>query len=328
MVLILTRRDVEKVLTMREAIDAVEDGFRELAEGGVQMPPRQLMTEPERHGWVGVMPAYAKKMKALATKIVTVYPENPSKHMLPTTMATIVLNDPETGRPLAVMDGGYITAVRTGAVGGVAAKYLARVDVETAGVFGAGVQARAQLEALLQVRSIKEVYVYDVVHEAAVRYADEMSERLGVEVRAVERPEEAVKGCGVIVTASTSKTPVFKGEWLEPGTHINGIGAHTADRRELDTYAVKRAKVIVDLKAAAEKEYGDILIPVAEGAITFDHIYCELGDIVSGRVRGRVDEVEITFFKSGGLAIQDAAAALLTYKRARNEGVGLDVGLI
>ncbi len=311
---------------MKEAIAVVEAGFRELAEGGVQMPPRQIMTEPERSGWIAIMPAYIRRMKALATKVVTVYPENPGIN-LPTTMATVILNDPETGRPLAVMDAGLLTAVRTGAVGGVAAKHLARSGSHTVGVFGAGVQARAQLEALCEVRSIDEVYNYDVVPEASNRFAEDISRRLGVKVTVAERPEQAVKGCDIIVTASTSKTPVFEGGWLEQGVHINGVGSHMADRREIDTEAVRRSKVVVDLREAAEKEYGEILIPVAEGVITLDHIYGELGEIVAGRKKGRMDSQEITFFKSGGLAIQDAAAAHLAYVKALEAGVGSNIDI-
>ncbi len=326
MVLILDRNDVQKVLTMKEAITVVEEGFHELAEGRVQMPPRQLMTEPERNGWIAVMPAYIKKTKALATKVVTVFTENP-KINLPTTIATILLNDPETGRPLAIMDAGYLTAIRTGAVGGVAAKHLARSEAHTAGIFGAGFQARAQLEALCEVRAIDEVYVYDVMSEASEKYAEDMSPKLGINVTSVEKPERAVKGCGIIVTASTSTKPVFHGSWLEPGTHITGIGSHMASTRELDTEAVRRSKVIVDLREAAEKEYGEILIPVSEGSLTLDHIYGELGEIITGRKQGRKDDQEITLFKSGGLAIQDTAAAHLAYSKALNAGIGTEIKL-
>ncbi len=326
MVLVLNSSDIQRVLTMKEVIDVVEKGFVELAEGRVQMPPRQLMIEPEKKGWVAVMSSYIKKLRALSTKVVTVYPENPNVN-LPTTMATILLNDPETGIPLSVMDAGYLTALRTGAVGGVAAKYLARLDACTAGIFGAGVQARAQLESLCQVRAISEAYVCDVIHNTADRFAKDMHRKLGIKVVSVDRPEMAVKGCDIIVTASTSRTPVFEGRWLEPGTHINGIGSHMASTRELDTEAVKRSKVIVDLKKAAEREYGEILIPISEGAFTLEQLYGELGDIITGRKKGRTNNKEITFFKSGGLAIQDTAAAYLAYKNACKSGIGVEIKL-
>ncbi len=317
---------MQHLLTMRDAIPAVEEAFRQLAEGQAQMPPRQIMTEPERSGWIAVMPAYIKKTKALATKVVTVYTENPTLQ-LPTTIATIILNDPETGRPLAVMDGGYLTAIRTGAVGGVAAKCLARSDAQTVGIFGAGIQARAQLEALCEVRRIKEALVYDLVPGAAERYAEDMSSKLGIQVFAAKTSKAAVKGRDIIVTASTAKTPVFKGSWLEPGTHITGVGAHMASTREIDTEAVKRSKFIVDLREAAEKEYGELLIPLQEKEITLDIICGELGEIVSGRKKGRVNSLEITLFKSGGLAVQDAAVARLAYDKALDAGIGVTINL-
>ncbi|MCL4435103.1 MAG: ornithine cyclodeaminase family protein [Thaumarchaeota archaeon] len=326
MVLILQGQEIQQILKMRDTVPAVEEAFRQLGEGQVQMPPRQLMLEPERGGWIAVMPAYIKKTKALATKVVTVYPENPTVK-LPTTMATIVLNDPDTGQLLAVMDGAYITAVRTGAVGGVAAKYLARSDAQTVGIFGAGIQARSQLEALCEVRHIKDALVYDLVPEAAEKYAEDMSIKLGIKVSAAKTSKEAVTDRDIIVTASTAKTPVFKGSWLEPGTHITGVGAHMASTREIDTEAVKRSKVVVDLREAAEKECGELLIPLQEKEITLDIIYGELGEIVSGKKKGRVNPREITLFKSAGLAIQDAAAARLAYDKAVKAGVGVHVDL-
>jgi alanine dehydrogenase len=311
---------------MRDTIPAVEEAFRQLADGHAQMPTRQIMTEPERGGWIAVMPAYIKKTRALATKVVTVYTENP-KLGLPTTMATIILNDPETGSPLAVIDGGYLTAVRTGAIGGVAAKYLARSNAQTVSVFGAGIQARAQLEALCEVRHITDVMVYDLVPGAAQQYAEDMSSRLGVNVSAAKTSKEAVTGRDIIVTASTSKTPVFKCSWLEPGVHITGVGAHIASTREIDTETVMSSKFVVDLREAAEKEYGELLIPIQEKAVTFDIIYGDLAEIVSGRKKGRTNSQEITLFKSGGLAIQDAAAARLAYDKAVESGIGVKIDL-
>lgn len=322
----LSGKDIQHLLTVRDAIPAVEEAFRQLAEGQAQMPPRQIMTEPERSGWIAVMPAYIKKTKALATKIVTVYTENPVLH-LPTTMATIILNDPETGRPLAVMDGSYLTAVRTGAAGGVAAKYLARSDAQTVGIFGAGIQARAQLEALCEVRPIKEASVYDLIPGAAEKYAENMSTKLGIKVSAAETSRDAVKGRDVIITASTAKTPVFKGSWLELGTHITGVGAHIASTREIDTETLKRSKFVVDLREAAEKEYGELLIPLQEKSVTPSIIYGELGEIVSGQKKGRTNPQEITLFKSGGLAIQDTATARLAYNKAVETGIGVNIDL-
>ena len=217
--------------------------------------------------------------------------------------------------------------MRTGAVSGVASKYLARKDSKVVGVFGAGVQARTQLMAICEVRPIEEARVYDVIGSAAKRYAEEMSKQLGIDVKPVDNPIKAVKGCDIIVTATTSKTPVFKGDWVENGTHINGIGSHTPTTRELDSTIIKRAKVVVDSYEACLREAGDILIPINEGIITKDHIYAELSEIVTGKKPGRVNDEEITVFKSVGLAIQDASTALKAYQLALKKGVGKKVEL-
>src|SRR3989304_10448803 len=325
MVLILTQKDLHGILSMREAIDALETGFIELAEGKVQMPNRQIMNNVSRDGWIGVMSAYVKN-RVISTKIVTVYPDN-HKLNLPTTMATIILNDSETGMPLAVMDAAYLTSVRTGALGGIAVRHLARKDARTVGIFGSGVQARAQLEAISEVMNIDLVYIFDLLPEASKKFAEEMSKKLSIKVVSVEKTDLAVINSDVIVTASTSRIPVFDGSVVKPGTHINAIGSHTSDRREVDTETVMKSKFVVDLKDIAIKEYGEIIIPVSEGAITSDHIYGDLGEILTGRKKGRVSSKEITLFKSGGLAIQDAVTANLAYKKAIEHGLGISIKL-
>lgn len=325
MVLIISQRDLQQILSMREAIDAIETGFIELAEGNVQMPNRQIMNNISRNGWIGVMSAYVKN-RIIATKIVTVYPDNP-KLNLPTTMATIILNDSETGMPLAVMDASYLTSVRTGALGGLAVRYLARKDARTVGIFGSGVQARAQLEAISEVMNIDLVYIFDLLPEASKRFAEEMSKKLSIKVVSVRKTDLAVINSDVIVTATTSKIPVFDGSLVKPGTHINAIGSHMSDMREIDTETVAKSKFIVDLKDVAIKEYGELIIPISEGVITSDHIYGDLGEIVTGKKKGRVSSQEITLFKSGGLAIQDAVTANLAYKKALEHGLGISIKL-
>ena len=228
MPLLLTRKDVETVLTMRDAIAAVEEGFRQLALGNVIMPQRTAIRIPEYHGLHLGMPAYVGRGGggaeegggALALKVVTVYHDNPSQYNLPTTIGTLLLNDPRTGALVAIMDAGFLTAMRTGAASGVATKYLAREDACSVGVFGAGVQARTQLMAVCEVRPIEKAVVHDPVEEARKKYAAEMSERLSVPVEPTDDPRVCVEtGNGaVIVAASASKTPVFEGAWLVPGT--------------------------------------------------------------------------------------------------------------
>lgn len=324
MPLLLTRKDVQSVLTMDEAIAAVEEGFRQLALGRVVMPQRTVIPIPDHHGIHLGMPAYVgggDDGGSLALKVVTVYHDNPLKYGLPTTIGTLLLNDPRTGALIAIMDAGFMTAMRTGAASGVATKYLARDDARSVGVFGAGVQARAQLMAVCAVRNIECATVYDVNAELRATYAVEMSRQLSLPVEAVDDPRVCVRN-DVIVAASSSGTPVFEGAWLEPGTHINGIGSHTPGTREIDTETVRRAKVVPDLVSACLAEAGDLIIPLQEGAITQDRFHASLGEVVAGLKPGRESAEEITFFKSVGLAVQDAVTASRVYQLAQAAGVG------
>jgi ornithine cyclodeaminase/alanine dehydrogenase len=327
MVLILTRTDLEKVLTMREVMKVVENAFAQLAKGMVKMPLRTIIDIDKHKGFVFYMPAYLEASDALALKIVSLYEENLEKYGLPTILATIQLSDPKTGTPLALMEGGYITAMRTGGASGVATKYLARENSRVVGIVGAGVQARTQLWAIYEARDVEKAFVYDAVPGRARGYAEEMSERLGVNIVPVGSAEKAVREADILITATTAKEPVLNGNWLQPGTHINAIGWMGRDARELDSNTVKGAKLVVDCKEAVLAESGDILIPIREGVITKDHIYAELGEIVIGRKAGRVSDDEITLWKSVGLAIQDAATAKLAYEKAQEMSVGREIKL-
>jgi len=327
MPLLLTRKDVEQVLSMKDAITAVEEGFRQLALGNVIMPQRTAIRIAEHHGIHLGMPAYvggAGEGGSLALKVVTVYPENQAKFGLPTTIGTLLLNDPRSGALVAIMDAGFLTAMRTGAVSGVATKYLAREDARTVGIFGAGVQARTQLMAMCEVRPIERALVCDPWTEGRDRFAAEMSEQLSIPVEPTGDPRACVDN-DIVVAASSSGHPVFEGGWLAPGTHINGIGSHAPNTRELDTVAIQRSKLVPDLAAACLVEAGDLIIPIQEGAITEDHIHASLGEVVAGLKPGRESDEEITLFKSVGLAVQDAATAAQVYKLARAAGVGAEV---
>ena len=326
MTLILSLDDVTSVLTMPACIDAVEEAFRQYSLGNVVQPTRPTIRIPAHRALINAMPAYIGGVEALGVKWVGGYLGNPEQG-LPVVQALIILNDGTNMVPLAVMNGTYITAVRTGAAAGVATRYLAREDASTAGIIGAGVQAKTQLEAVAAVRSIRTAKVFDVFPEAAARYATEMSQRLGIQVSVAATAEEAVRGMDVVCTASTSKTPVVLGEWLKPGAHVNGIGSHSTDARELDTAVIVRSKVVVDTLDAAMAEAGDILMPIAEGAITADHIWGELGDVITGKRPGRTSPAEITLFKSQGLAIQDVATANLVYLAAKARGIGVEVAI-
>jgi len=325
MVLLLTRDDVMSVLDMAACMDVVEQAFAELARGTAVLPLRINITPPD--GLALYMPAYLKEMGALACKVVTVYKKNPEKFGIPTTIGKVLLQNPETGEVMCVMDGGYLTAVRTGAASGVATKFMARKKGEmTAGIFGAGVQAKMQLWAVTVARKISEAVVFDVSGEAADKFVVEMGEKLGLNIAKASSPEE-VLAADIICTATSSPTPIFDGKLVREGTHINGIGSHTPRARELDTEIIRRSKLVGDSREACFKEAGDIMIPVAEGAIDEGHFYAELGEVIAGGKAGRDTDKEITLFKSNGLAIQDAATAKLVYDKAVASSTGTEVEL-
>jgi alanine dehydrogenase len=327
MVLLLSKSPVNSILSMAESIGAVEDAFREFALGTATMPTRLGLSIPEKQGWLGVMPAYLAHAGSLTTKVVTVYQNNATRHGIPNVLAAVILNNVETGRVEAIMEGSQITAMRTGAVSGVATKYLARTNAKRLGIFGAGVQARRQFQAVREVREIRSVSVYDTRKEMTRDFIAEITARADVKVSVASTPEEVVRDSDIIVTATTSATPVFNGRNIKPGTHINAIGAFTPSTREVDSETVSTSKIVVDSLDAALAEGGDIIIPLKEGVIRREDVWAELGEIVTGKKPGRTSEEEKTLFKSVGLGIQDAAVALVVFKKASSLGVGTQFDL-
>jgi len=313
---------------MKEVIEAVELAFKEKGLGRVQMPPKPYIFYSKYNGDLRVMPSYLEELEISAVKVVNVHPDNPVKYKLPTVMATIILVDPKNGAPIAIMGGTWITAMRTGAAGGVAAKYLARPDSRVIGIIGAGVQARTQLMALKEVlEEIEEVRVTDIVKAARERYAREMGEKLGLDVKAVDNAKKAVEGADIVVTVTPSREPIVKSEWIRPGVHINAIGADAPGKEELDPELLKRAKIVVDdLEQASHS--GEINVPLAKGIITKEDIWAELGDVVAGLKPGRTSPDDITIFDSTGLAIQDAVTAALAYKKALEKGIGQFIEIV
>lgn len=323
MTLILNRANVISLLDMKDCMNAVEKAFAELANKTCILPLRNSILTP--NGLALYMPAYLKESQALACKVVTVYKNNPAKHNLPTTIGKVLLQDPETGDVTCIMDGGYLTAVRTGAASGIATKYLARDDKNmVAGIFGAGVQAKMQLWAVCVARNISKAFVYDLNESAALKFIEEMQKKLNIEIILAKDADQVLEA-DIICTATSAANPLFDGNKVKAGTHINGIGSHTPNARELDTIIIKKSKFIGDSKEACFNEAGDILLPIKEGAITESHFYAELGEIITGKKKGRENNNEITLFKSNGLAIQDTATAKLIYDKAVEAGIGVNV---
>lgn len=316
-ILWLSEDDVRSVLTMEEAIPAVEAAFAEHGMGNVQMPPKSYLYY--EHGDLRTMPAYIKKLEATGVKIVNSHPGNPEKGM-PSVMAVVILNSVETGAPLALMGGTYLTAVRTGAAGGIAAKYLARQGSRAVGIIGAGAQARTQIMALAKIFDLEVVRVLDKSQERVKSFLSDVRCFLDCDCVPVSDGRDACD-CDILVTATPSREPVVLADWVREGTHINAIGADAPGKQELDPRLLRRAKVVVDDLAQAIHS-GEVNVPISRGEYSSDEIHAQLGEIVAGKMPGREDDREITIFDSTGLAIQDLAVASLVYRKAGELNIG------
>ena len=323
MTLYLTQDEVKDVLDMKSTLEAVENGFREMGNDNIEMPPRVYLHFEK--GVLIAMPAYMPGLDAAGTKIVTVHPNNKKDHGLPAVIARIILNSPENGVPLAIMDGTYITALRTGAAGAVGIKYLSKEDSEVAGVCGTGVQGRSQVLGLMEVRpNIKKVKVFDIIPEAMEKFAKEMNEMFPkVKFVTAKSAKEAAEGSDIVITCTPSPKAFIDGAWLKPGCHVSAIGADTGAKRELMTSVIEKCdKHVVDFIPQAFV-VGDFKIPKEEGVITEEDIYAEMGEIVAGKKKGRESPDEVTMFKATGLAIQDVGTASKVYDLAKTKSVGI-----
>lgn len=326
MPIILSRKDLREILSMAEVIDAVEAGFREYKTGRCVIPVRMPVEIARAEGVFLFMPAYMEGQNAFGTKIISVFPRNPARG-LSTLQSVYLLNDPETGQVLSLMDGVLLTAMRTGAASAVATKYLARKDARVLGVIGAGAQAPFQAEAVCSVLNIEKVLAYDTHPERLRGFSSILSEGIGKPVEVGTSAEEVVSQSDVLVTATTSREPVFDGSSAAQGIHINAVGAFTPEMREVDSTVIGRALVVVDTYEGAMAEAGDLLIPMKEGTFTKEKIHADLGEIVTGKRPGRSEDWQITLFKSVGHAMEDLVTARLAYLRAKERGVGQEFSL-
>ncbi|MCH1571861.1 MAG: ornithine cyclodeaminase family protein [Longimicrobiales bacterium] len=318
---ILSEADVRAAIDMPAAIDSMREAFSTLSAGDATVPVR-LGLETE-YGVSLFMPAYMKPSGQAGAKVVSVNPGNADMD-LPVIHAVVLVLDPVTGRALALMDGTWLTALRTGAIGGLAADLLAREEASVVALFGAGVQARTQLEAVRCVRDIREVRIVSPSGSSADQLASELE---GVAARRVDDPNDAIAGADIVIGATSSSTPVFDGQRVEPGTHVTGVGSFTTEMREVDTELIIRARVVVDQRDAIMEEAGDIVGPIRDGAVDESVMAAEIGEILLGQAEGRRDADEITFFKSVGNAVQDLAVAARVLEVAERDGLGVVVDL-
>ncbi len=317
---ILSAADVREALPMCKAIDGMRHAYGQLSADKAIAPPRQHISSDK--GVTLIMPAYLPDSGEFGIKVVSVYDENP-KINLPRITATVLVLDPATGVPKAFMDGTSITAIRTGAGGGLAADLLSRQDAKSVGLFGAGVQARAQLQAVMVVRDIESVNLISRTSSSAQHLASEISQwENPPKVNLVSTPQEVVMDADIVICATTSATPLFDGNDLKVGTHITAVGTFVPEKREVDTRTIRRAnRIVVDSREACLEEAGDLIIPNVEAD-------AEIGEIVNGDKPSRQSDDEITFFKSVGVAVQDAVAASLVLIEAEAKGLGTLINTI
>ncbi len=325
---VLSKQDVQRAVPMREAIEIVKGAFAQLSAGKAVVPLRTQLAVDRHEGVTLFMPAYLSESDDLGVKIVSVFPGN-LEMGLPTIFALVVIVEASTGRPVAVMDGTYLTALRTGAASGAATDLLARKEARVAAIFGAGAQGRTQLLAVCEVRDIERAWVYDANLQAAESYAKEIGGkgRVPADLKVASSPGEAAREADVICTATTSKTPVFADGDLKQGVHINAVGSFTAEMEEIPEQTVGRARIVVGSREGCLAETGDLIIPIRKGLITEDDIYAELGEIAAGIRPGRESAGEITLFKSVGNAVQDVSVAKRVMEAAQRLGLGVEVEL-
>ena len=326
---VLTRRDVEELLDLDELIDALAEAMSDVSSGGASLPPRVAAFVPSVEGMLAAMPGYLPSIGILETKLVSVFPHN-EQHGIPSHQAVIVAFDPQTGTPEALMDGTYITATRTAAASALSTRLLARRDASVLTVIGTGVQARAHIQAIPRVRRISEIRIAGRNPEKISHLVKSVDPEVDASVREMPSVQEAVEGADIVSATTHSSSPVISREWLSSGVHVTSVGVNR-DGPEIDAATVADALVVVESREAALAPFPsgatDLTRPIEEGIITPDHIHAELGELVTGARPGRTSDDQITLYKSVGIAAEDAAAAALVLKAARDKDAGIEFDL-
>ena len=325
-VLIINQSEVRQLLPMAECMEVMAEALKALARGEAILPLRPVLWLPEKYGALGMMPSYLGDIKAIGLKVVSVFPHNHGTEY-DSHQGAVLVFETVHGQLLSIMDSSSITAIRTAAVSGVATRLLGREDAHTLAILGSGVQAKTHLEAMLEAMTIRRIRVWSRNPDHAAQFVERAARRHEIAIQAVPTVQEAVTGAEIICTTTAAPEPILKGEWIEPGTHINAVGSSVPFARELDTAAMVRARLFVDRRESTVNEAGDFLFAKKEGAIGDDHILGEIGDILLGKVKGRGTHAEVTVFKSLGLAIEDLAAANYVYKKAVEKGIGSAIEL-
>lgn len=318
--LVIRAAEIRELLPMADCIKAMDLAMRAYTAGEVMIPPRTIAPLADKQSFFILMPGEMPAPAMYGAKVVGLHPANPARAR-PAVQGFVVLFDSHTGKPVALIDGAEITALRTAAASALATRTLAREDASSHGILGTGVQAASHLEAISCIRDIGTIRVWGRDPDKARRFAAEHAGRPGRDISAVDDPAEA-GACDIVSVVTNSPLPVLSGTWLQEGAHINLVGAHEPGDREADTAAVARSRVYVDSLEGALSEAGDILIPISEGVITRDHVVDEIGKVLLGKAPGRADPRQITMYKSLGLFAQDLYAGAALMERAVNAGKG------
>ncbi|MEE4217534.1 MAG: ornithine cyclodeaminase family protein [Xanthomonadales bacterium] len=318
--LIINAADVRKLLPMKDCVRVMDQAMRAVSDHRVDMPERLVTALEDNSGYFFLMPGLPRDAPVFGAKLVSLLPGNPAVGR-PNVQGFITLFDRASGTPVALVDGFEITRLRTAAASALATRELARKDASSHGIFGAGVLAAAHLEAIACVRDIREVRIWARDPEKARSFAAAQAENYDFSITAVEDPAQAAR-CDIVSTVTNSATPVLQGKWLAPGSHVNLVGAHRADHREIDSKGMVHAALFVDARESALREAGDLLIPVSEGKVGADHIQAEIGDVLNGCANGRSNSRQVTVYKSLGLVAQDLFAAGQVLSAARISGLG------
>jgi len=316
--LFLSKKEVESAITMADAIRAVEDGFRE--KSNVEKSVKAWLFYTKQGGDLALWSAYMPSLGASGMKAIG-YNTSNYKKGLPTITAVIILYDPDTSFPIAIMDGTSITRIRTGAAGAIAAKHLARKNSEVVALIGAGVQGGSQIEGLNEVFKLKEVRIFDASPERAQSLAERLGKTLKAKVVVAKDAESAVRGADIVATATPAHDPIVMEKWVAPGTHINAIGADEPGKEELEASILKKARIVVDDMAESVRR-GETNVPITKGVIKESDIYAELEEVITGAKKGRQDDRQITVFDATGIALEDVAVAWEAYNKAKKLGIG------
>ena len=322
--LVLSEKQVRSLIDIDELIAALAQAHVQYSTGKAVMPVRMVVPLAPIQGRITSMPGFLSEDQALGMKVVTYFQDNPKRN-LPAILATILLFSTETGQAIATMEGSYITAIRTACASALATKLLANPETPVLGILGAGVQARVHIQALTRVRKIERIKIYSPSGTSGAAVQRELTPQVDAAIELARSAEETARGADIVVTATTAKEPILQCEWLKAGAHINAVGSHRPDLREIDGQTLARAKIVVDSRDAIMAECGDILLALKEKAIGENHIHGEIGEVLAGLKPGRTRSDELTLYKSVGIAVQDVAAANLVYRKAEQLDIGTTV---